>query len=40
VVSGLIEPFRIRVDDSVLEDLDHRLGQTRLPDQIEGTGWE
>jgi len=35
-----IERFRIRVADSVLEDLRERLAQTRLPDQIEGTGWE
>src|SRR5207245_598194 len=32
--------FEIRVDDSVLEDLQRRLARTRLPDQIEGTGWE
>jgi microsomal epoxide hydrolase len=35
-----IESFEIRVDDSVLDDLRHRLAQSRLPDQIEGTGWE
>ena len=39
-MSEAIEPFEIRVDDSVLEDLQRRLAQTRLPDQIEGTGWE
>jgi epoxide hydrolase len=39
VTSGL-EPFHIRVDDSVLEDLRARLSRTRFPDQIEGTGWE
>ncbi len=39
-MSEAIEPFRIRVDDSVLEDLRHRLAHTRFPDQIEGTGWE
>jgi hypothetical protein len=36
----MIERFEIRVDDSVLEDLRNRLASTRLPDQIEGTGWE
>src|SRR5439155_1506149 len=36
----VIEPFEVRVDDSVLDDLRRRLVQTRLPDQIEGTGWE
>jgi pimeloyl-ACP methyl ester carboxylesterase len=35
-----IEPFQIRVDDSVLDDLRRRLAQTRLPDQIADTGWE
>ncbi len=35
-----IERFQIRVDDSVLEDLRTRLEQTRIPDQIEGSGWE
>ena len=37
---GVIEPFQIHVDDSVLDDLRDRLERTRLPDQIEGTGWE
>jgi pimeloyl-ACP methyl ester carboxylesterase len=36
----VIERFEIRVDDSVLDDLCSRLAQTRLPDQINGTGWE
>ena len=35
-----IERFSIRVGDSVLEDLQRRLAQTRFPDQIAGTGWE
>ncbi len=35
-----IERFQIRVDDSVLEDLRTRLEKTRIPDQIEGSGWE
>ena len=39
-MSEAIEPFQIRVDDSVLEDLRGRLARTRFPDQIEGTGWE
>ncbi len=39
-MSAPIEPFRIHVDESVLEDLRQRLERTRLPDQIEGTGWE
>jgi epoxide hydrolase len=36
----VIESFQIRVDDSVLDDLRDRLARTRIPDQIEGTGWE
>ena len=39
-MSEAIESFRIHVDDAVLEDLRRRLAQTRLPDQIEGSGWE
>ena len=39
-MSEAIEPFQIRVGDSVLLDLHRRLEQTRLPDRIEGTGWE
>jgi microsomal epoxide hydrolase len=35
-----VEPFEIRVDDSVLDDLRARLGRARFPDQIDGTGWE
>ena len=39
-MSQSIEAFEIRVEDAILEDLRHRLAQTRFPDQIEGTGWE
>jgi pimeloyl-ACP methyl ester carboxylesterase len=35
-----IEPFRIAVDDSMLDDLRSRLAGARLPDQIDGTGWD
>ncbi len=31
--------FEINVAESVLEDLRERLARTRLPDQIEGSGW-
>ncbi len=34
-----IEPFQIRVPDAVLEDLKRRLGRTRWPDEIPGSGW-
>ena len=39
-MSTRIEPFRIHVDDAVLDDLQQRLARTRLPDQIPDTGWE
>jgi pimeloyl-ACP methyl ester carboxylesterase len=39
-VSESIQPFEVRVDDATLDDLRDRLARTRLPDQIEGTGWE
>ncbi|HEY2562659.1 MAG TPA: epoxide hydrolase [Acidimicrobiales bacterium] len=39
-MSETVETFRVDVDDSVLEDLHDRLGRTRFPDQIVGTGWE
>ena len=39
-MSEPIEAFQIRIDDAVLEDLRGRLARTRLPDQIEDTGWE
>jgi len=35
-----IDQFHIHVEDSVLEDLRHRLERTRFPDHIGGTGWE
>ncbi len=34
-----IEPFRIDVPESVLDDLRERLSRTRFPDPIEGSGW-
>jgi len=39
-MSEPIDPFRIDVEDSLLEDLRDRLARTRFPDQIDGTGWE
>ena len=36
----VIEDFQIHVDDAVLDDLHRRLARTRLPDQIEDTGWD
>ena len=35
-----VVPFRIRVPDNVLQDLQVRLGRSRFPDEIPGSGWE
>jgi microsomal epoxide hydrolase len=35
-----VEPFTVAVPDAVLEDLRARLAGTRLPNQIDGIGWE
>ena len=35
-----VEPYRVAVDDAVLDDLRRRLELTRFPDAIPGTGWE
>ena len=37
---GRVEPFKIAVEEAILRDLNDRLGRTRWPDQIDGTGWE
>jgi pimeloyl-ACP methyl ester carboxylesterase len=39
-MTDAVEPFRIRVEEVVLEDLRARLELTRVPDQIDDTGWE
>lgn len=36
----MIEPFRIDVGDDVLDDLQARLARTRLPNAVDGIGWE
>ena len=33
------EPFRVAIEDSVLEDLNNRLAATRWPNEPEGGGW-
>ena len=35
-----MEPFRIHIEDDILEDLRSRLSRTRWPDQISGIGWK
>jgi microsomal epoxide hydrolase len=36
----MIEPFRVDVPDEVLDDLRARLARTRLPNQVDGAGWD
>ena len=38
--SAEIRPFEIAVPDEVLDDLRRRLEMTRLPDQLDGAGWD
>ncbi len=38
--SDAMRPFKINVNDAVLEDLRERLARSRFPDQIDGTGWD
>ena len=35
-----VVPFTIRVPDAVLTDLKDRLARARLPDELEGVGWQ
>ena len=35
-----VEPFKIDVSNSVLDDLRARLERTRWPDELPGTGWD
>ena len=37
--SNEVRPFRIHIDNEVLEDLEWRLLRTRFPQAIEGSGW-
>ena len=39
-MTDAVEPFRVHVDDAVLDDLRRRLELTRYPDPVAGTGWE
>ncbi len=34
------KPFRCEVSDEVIADLKARLARTRLPDQLDGAGWD
>jgi pimeloyl-ACP methyl ester carboxylesterase len=35
-----VTPFKIQASDEALRDLKERLGRTRFPDEIPGTGWD
>lgn len=39
-MTNTIRPFRCEVPDSQIEDLRARLSRTRLPDQLDGAGWD
>jgi pimeloyl-ACP methyl ester carboxylesterase len=39
-VSGRVEPFRVEVDDAVLDDLHDRLERSRFPAEIADGGWD
>jgi pimeloyl-ACP methyl ester carboxylesterase len=35
-----VQPYKIEIPDSVLDDLKARLERTRWPDELPGTGWD
>ncbi len=35
-----VEPFKIEVSDSVLDDLKSRLERTPWPEELPGTDWD
>ena len=35
-----VRPFTIHVPNDVLDDLRQRLGHTRFPDEMPGSGWD
>ena len=38
--TGTLESFSVDVPEAVLEDLHGRLDRTRMPNQVEGIGWQ
>ena len=40
IMSDDPKPFRCHVPDATIADLKARLARTRLPDQLEGAGWD
>jgi microsomal epoxide hydrolase len=39
-MSMSIQPFKINIPQSTLDDLRERLARTRWPDEVEGAGWD
>ncbi|MBV1687856.1 epoxide hydrolase 1 [Novosphingobium sp. G106] len=39
-MTSLLTPFQCHISDEVIADLKARLQRTRLPDQLEGAGWD
>ncbi len=35
-----VQPFKVEIPDSVLDDLKARLERTRWPDELPGAGWD
>ena len=35
-----VQPYRIHIEDAVLDDLKDRLARTRWPDEIPGSDWD
>ena len=35
-----VQPFKIKIPETALEDLQQRLGRTRWPGEIPGAGWD
>ncbi|KLK88360.1 hypothetical protein SZ63_04860 [Methanoculleus sediminis] len=35
-----VRPYTLNVPDATLDDLHRRLARTRLPDEVEGAGWD
>src|ERR1700738_4347154 len=35
-----IQPFKITIPQSTLDDLRERLARTRWPDEVQGAGWD
>lgn len=36
----MASPYTVHIDQAVLDDLQERLGRTRLPDHLQGSRWD